>query len=129
MEQAPVTKVCKICGETKEFELFTLNKQAKFGRENTCKDCVKERKKKHFDHKKHRERSKIYYRLNREKIRKREKQKLLKEVTILGENYLKSILRLKFNIPASEATDEQIRLQRESIQLHREYQQLKQQLQ
>lgn len=78
---------------------------------------------------KYREQKRIYCIKNREKINERVRKLLKKQVEVLDKNYLKSLLRNKFNIPGCEVTDEQLELQRESILLHREYEQLKQQLQ
>jgi hypothetical protein len=77
---------------------------------------------------KYREEKRRYFVNNKEKIKEKGKKIWKKEVTTLGKSYLKSLLRLKFNILAFEVTDEQLQLQRESILLHREFEQLKQKL-
>lgn len=40
MEQVPVTRVCKKCGEEKTLDSFTKNKNCKYGREHTCLKCT-----------------------------------------------------------------------------------------
>ena len=39
-----VTKVCKICNEEKDINLFTYNNHSKDMRTNICIDCSKKRK-------------------------------------------------------------------------------------
>lgn len=166
-EEPPLTKVCKKCSTEKKLSEFIISKKCTHGRQNICISCyklskaqyrkrpevrlknlelckiyyqenkevIKEKnraikKKSYYDNpEKHKEERRRYVSKNKEKIKERNKEILKKEVTTLGENYLKSLLRLKFNILASEVTDEQLQLQKESILLHREYEQLKQQLQ
>ena len=136
-KEQPVTKVCIKCKETKEFKLFKSNKKARFGRENTCTECDKERKKQWVipekSKEKYRERARIYQRINysKNKAKQREQNKKYQKNRIINltKGYLKATLYYRFNIRASEVTDEQLQLQKESILLHREFKQLKQQLQ
>ena len=111
-KEQPVTKICRICKERKELDLFKLNKQSEFGRDNCCKKC-------HM----------CGYRINQKKIRESKKKYKDKQITNLGTVYLKGIICQKLNIPSSKVTDQQLQLQKESILLQREYEQLKQQLQ
>ena len=69
------------------------------------------------------------YRINQKKIRESKKKYKDKQITNLGTVYLKGIICQKLNIPSSKVTDQQLQLQKESILLQREYEQLKQQLQ
>jgi ATP-dependent Lon protease len=230
MEQAPVTRTCKNCKETKELELFIKSKASKFGRSNWCKKCDAERarqrrrgeyekknvnqdtfsheeylllktckhcnipltlvsrskkyahikryrckschNKKNREYKslphvkikvakqirryydKHKERllkrgselKKKAYAENTEKFKKRlaeyynkvknteefkqkEKEYRNKQKETLSEIYIRRFLRRQYDIPYQKITDEQVKLKREAIQLHREFKQLKQQLQ
>lgn len=141
-KQQPLTKICRTCNETKEFEVFKIDKRAKFGRANTCNKCVTEKNKQWLasnEHRKekYREKARIYqrihfnknYRENKIKMREQNKKCQKKQIINLGKSYLKSVLSHKLKLPFKDVTDEQVELQRESIQLHREFKQLKQQLQ
>jgi predicted NodU family carbamoyl transferase len=142
LKQPPLTKVCRKCGETKEFEVFKINKMAKFGRENTCNKCSSESCKKwiasdEYRREKYREKTRMYQRTyfnknyseNKTKRREQNKKAQQNRIINLGKNYLKSILCKKLKLHFKDVSSEQVQLQKESILLHREFKQLKQQLQ
>lgn len=132
-KEQPVTKVCRVCKETKDFELFKVHKPAKFGRANICKKCHNETNEKYAKTETAKEKArikvKIYNSKNETTIKERRKKCYDEQVSNVGTTYLKNIISQKLNISAFNITDEQLQLQKESIQLHREYKQLKQQLQ
>jgi len=161
--EAPLTKICIKCNTEKEFNQFVLSKNCIHGRQNICTSCYKlskalyrkrpevrlkklerskiyyqkykevineknraiKKKSYHNNPEKYREKQRINNIKNKEKINKRNREFWKKEVETLGETYLKSLIRLKFNIPKSQVTDEQLQLPKESILLHRQYEELK----
>jgi hypothetical protein len=131
-EEQPVTKTCRVCKETKDFELFKLHKPAKFGRATICKKCHNEKSKKYGKTEKGKEKTRIsvkrYYSKNKTKIAEKDKKFKKEQVRNIGIVYLKTLVAQKLNIPASKVTDKQMHLQRESILLHRELEKLKQQI-
>jgi hypothetical protein len=126
-KEQPLTKICNVCKETKDFELFELNKVSKFGRTNTCIKCSKIYSAEYYS--KNKTKLTEYYSKNKTKIIEYSKKRSKISIANLDDSYLKSMVSEKLGIRSSEVTDEQLQLQKESIQLHREYQQLKQQLQ
>jgi hypothetical protein len=78
---------------------------------------------------KYKEKKRIYRIKNKEKIKERNKEIWKKQIETLSENYLKTLLHRTFKLCFKDVTDEQLQLQKESILLHREFKQLKQQLQ
>jgi hypothetical protein len=99
MEQAPVTRTCIKCGETKESQFFVKDRYKKFGIKNRCLEC--------------------------EKIKQRKKYKRRNYSDLLTTSYLKKLVTISLKIHSSQVTEEQIQLQKESILLHREYKELK----
>jgi len=130
-KEQPLTKVCRKCGETKEFELFELHKPAKFGRTNTCIKCSKIYSAEYYIKNKTKiiEHCTEYYSKNKTKLIEYAKKRSKISIANLDDSYLKSMVSEKLGIRSSDVTDEQVELQRESILLHREFKQLKQQLQ
>jgi hypothetical protein len=149
---APTTRNCTKCGETKALELFKSNKSCDFGKERVCKKCDQERVKKYFAENFERRkeianRSYLKYKYdpvtkrraadnakrfrdaNPIKIKLQSKKYYHNSVTNISNRYVKNTIYNRFGIRSSNVTDEQVELQRESIQLHREFKQLKQQLQ
>lgn len=111
-----LTRTCCYCNETKPLSFFIKKITGKFGKSPYCKKCDSQKKKLWIESKPA---------LYREKINERVRKASKEEVETLHKNYLKSVLYKKFNIPRCEITDEQLELQKESIQLHREHKQLK----
>ena len=105
-------KICNKCGEEKELELFTKNKECKYGYAGTCKTCrckysadyykknkhlLKPIRKKYneINGKKNRirnkikkqERSKIYYQKNKEKIKQKSRNYYNKNKKIIRKRH------------------------------------------
>ena len=160
-QEPPVTKTCTCCKETKEFELFKTNNRRKFGRDAICKKCDSLKFKKYNKSKKYNKPKKPYlnhaeppptmackkcgevkesrffvkdkykkFGIKRrcqecERIKQKQKYKRQNHSGLLTDSYLRKLLSSNLNIHSSQITDEQVRLQRESILLQREYKQVK----
>jgi hypothetical protein len=133
--------ICKECKNKSRFEIRNLPhnkiKQAerwKIYKEKN-KELVNERariaKRKSFynNYEKYREQKRRYIDKNEEKIKQKYKEIWKKAVETLDEKYLKSLLCKKLKVLSKDITEEQLQLQKESILLHREFEQLKQQIQ
>jgi hypothetical protein len=109
-------RTCPRCNETKPLSFFIKKISGKLGRSSYCKECDYERQKSWIESKPS---------LYKEKVKEQKKQSYKKGAETLSKSYLKSILRTKFKLLTKDITEEQLQLQKESILLHREYEQLK----
>jgi hypothetical protein len=165
----PLTRVCKKCNTEKKLDDFKKNKYCLYGKTHTCKNChnkqtsennqipyfrikrIEEKKRHYLKHKEkinqkvrilnkikyyenHEEskekKCKAYHRLKDKETFKNRVINYRKSISnLLLPTYVKSVLCKKLKLSFNDVTNEQVQLQRESIQLHREYKQLKQQLQ
>lgn len=89
-------KVCRICGNKKEYNEFHKKKDTKDGFRNECKECIKNVMKKYKDDPNYKENKKEYdkkyYNLNKIKILENKKHYHIKNRDTINEN--KRIYRL-----------------------------------